>query len=36
MDMNLERIAQVVERARDAITVQRVYGDPIERDDVVT
>jgi len=31
----LERIGKAVEQARDAITVRRVYGDPIERDGVV-
>ena len=29
--MELERINQVIEQARDAITVRRVYGDPFER-----
>ena len=32
---DLERIRQVVEQARDAITVRRVFGDPIERDGTV-
>jgi uncharacterized spore protein YtfJ len=33
--MELERINQVIEQARDAITVRRVYGDPIERDGTI-
>jgi uncharacterized spore protein YtfJ len=28
----IERISQMVAQARDAMTVKRVYGDPIERD----
>jgi uncharacterized spore protein YtfJ len=28
----IERIGQMVGQARDAMTVKRVYGDPIERD----
>jgi uncharacterized spore protein YtfJ len=28
----VEKIGQMVAQARDAITVKRVYGDPIERD----
>jgi uncharacterized spore protein YtfJ len=31
----LERVNRAVEQARDAITVRRVYGDPIERDGTV-
>ena len=31
----LERVSRDVEQARDAITVRRVYGDPIERDGTV-
>jgi uncharacterized spore protein YtfJ len=31
----LERISKVVEQARDAITVRRAYGDPIEHDGVI-
>jgi uncharacterized spore protein YtfJ len=30
--MDLERLHTTIEGARDAITVARVYGDPIERD----
>jgi uncharacterized spore protein YtfJ len=30
--MELERLHQTLEGARDALTVRRVYGDPIERD----
>lgn len=30
--MDLERLHTTIEGARDAITVRRVYGDPIERD----
>jgi len=33
--MELERINQVIEQARDALTVRRVYGDPIERDGII-
>ncbi|MEX0666383.1 MAG: spore germination protein GerW family protein [Acidimicrobiia bacterium] len=33
--MELERISHVIEQARDALTVRRVYGDPIERDGTV-
>lgn len=31
----IERISQMVGQARDAMTVRRVYGDPIERDGTV-
>lgn len=31
----LERVSRIVEQARDAVTVRRVYGDPVERDGVV-
>jgi uncharacterized spore protein YtfJ len=30
----IERISQMVAQARDAMTVKRVYGDPIERDGI--
>lgn len=33
--MELERISQVIEQARDVITVRRVFGEPIERDGTV-
>ena len=33
--MDLERLHTTIEGARDAITVRRVYGDPIERDGVL-
>ena len=33
--MELERVHRSLEGARDAITVHRVYGDPIERDGVL-
>ena len=31
----LEQVQRTIENARDAITVRRVYGDPIERDGTV-
>ena len=30
--MELERITQMVEQARDVVTVRRVFGEPVERD----
>ncbi len=33
--MELERLHRTLEGARDAITVRRVYGDPVERDGVL-
>ena len=33
--MELERINQVIEQARDVMTVRRVYGEPIERDGTI-
>ncbi|MCJ7439085.1 MAG: sporulation protein [Acidimicrobiia bacterium] len=33
--MDLERLHTTIEGARDAMTVARVYGDPIERDGVL-
>lgn len=33
--MELDRLHRTLEGARDAITVRRVYGDPIERDGVL-
>jgi len=33
--MDLERLHATLEGARDAITVRRVYGDPIERDGIL-
>ena len=33
--MDLEHVRQTIERARDVITVGRVYGDPIERDGTI-
>ena len=32
---DIERISNMVAQARDAMTVRRVYGDPIERDGIV-
>jgi uncharacterized spore protein YtfJ len=32
---DIERIGEMVGKARDAMTVRRVYGDPIERDGTV-
>ena len=31
----IDRISEMVSKARDAITVRRVYGDPVERDGTV-
>lgn len=31
----LQTVLEAVERGRDAITAQRVFGDPVERDGVV-
>ena len=33
--MELERINHTIEQARDALTVRRVYGEPIERDGTI-
>lgn len=33
--MELERISQVIEQAREIITVRRVFGEPIERDGTI-
>lgn len=33
--MELDRLHSTLEGARDAITVRRVYGDPVERDGVL-
>lgn len=33
--MELERLHQTLAGARDAITVRRVYGDPVERDGIL-
>ncbi len=33
--MELERLHRTLEGARDAITVRRVYGDPVERDGIL-
>lgn len=35
MSMELERINQIVEQARDVITVRRVFGEPVERDGTI-
>jgi len=35
MAMDLERVSQVIEQARDVMTVRRVFGEPIERDGTV-
>jgi uncharacterized spore protein YtfJ len=35
MGMELERINQVIEQARDVVTVRRVFGEPIERDGTI-
>ncbi len=35
MPMELERINQMIEQARDVITVRRVFGEPVERDGTI-
>lgn len=35
MSMELERINQMIEQARDVITVRRVFGEPVERDGTI-
>ena len=34
-ELEQQRVLDIVERARDTITVGRVYGEPIERDGVI-